>query len=107
VIPDSPFHQQVADILIENGLITRIANDIEADAELIDAKGKYLSPGFFDLNCNIGELGLETKGRYASGTKAAAAGGFTGLALMPNTQPTRYIQKPRLNTWLTARKVTW
>ncbi|HVV54506.1 MAG TPA: dihydroorotase, partial [Mucilaginibacter sp.] len=46
-----------------------------------------LSPGFFDLNCNIGELGLETKEDLETGTKAAAAGGFTGVALMPNTQP--------------------
>ncbi len=83
--PGSPFHQQVADILIENGVITRIADDIEADAELIEAEGKYLSPGFFDLNCNIGELGLETKEDMLSGTRAAAAGGFTGLAMMPNT----------------------
>jgi dihydroorotase len=85
--PGSPFHQQVADILIENGLITRIADDIEADAELVDAEGKYVSPGFFDLNCNIGELGLETKEDMQSGTRAAAAGGFTGVALMPNTIP--------------------
>jgi dihydroorotase len=85
--PGSPFHQQVADILIENGIITRIAEDIEADAELVDADGKYISPGFFDLNCNIGELGLETKEDMHSGTKAAAAGGFTGVALMPNTIP--------------------
>lgn len=85
--PGSPFHQQVADILIENGVITRIAEEVEADAELIDAEGKYVSPGFFDLNCNIGELGLETKEDMHSGTRAAAAGGFTGVALMPNTNP--------------------
>jgi dihydroorotase len=85
--PGSAFHQQIADILIENGLITRIAEDIEADAELVEAEGKYVSPGFFDLNCNIGELGLETKEDMYSGTSAAAAGGFTGLALMPNTIP--------------------
>ncbi|SDD93975.1 dihydroorotase [Mucilaginibacter pineti] len=85
--PGSPFHQQVADILIENGVITRIADDIEADAELIEGEGKYVSPGFFDLNCNIGELGLETKEDMQSGTRAAAAGGFTGVALMPNTIP--------------------
>ncbi|MGF7040747.1 dihydroorotase [Mucilaginibacter lappiensis] len=85
--PGSPFHQQVADILIENGIIARIAEDIEADAELVDAEGKYVSPGFFDLNCNIGELGLETKEDMYSGTRAAAAGGFTGVALMPNTVP--------------------
>jgi len=83
--PGSPFHQQVTDILIENGVITRIADDIEADAKLVEAQGKYVSPGFFDLNCNIGELGLETKEDITSGTRAAAAGGFTGLALMPNT----------------------
>ncbi|UOE52723.1 dihydroorotase [Mucilaginibacter sp. SMC90] len=85
--PGSSFHQQVADILIENGVITRIADDIDADVELFDAEGKYVSPGFFDLNCNIGELGLETKEDLRSGTIAAAAGGFTGIALMPNSQP--------------------
>jgi dihydroorotase len=54
---------------------------------MFDAKGKYVSPGFFDLNCNIGELGFETKETLETGTRAAAAGGFTGVALMPNTQP--------------------
>jgi dihydroorotase len=85
--PNSPFNQQIADILIEKGVITRIAADIEADAEVIHGKDKYISPGFFDLNCNIGELGLETKEDLYTGTKAAAAGGFTGVALMPNTIP--------------------
>src|ERR1700749_1853015 len=85
--PGSAFHQQVCDILIEHGVITRIAEDIEADAEIFDAEGKYVSPGFFDLNCNIGELGLETKEDLHTGTAAAAAGGFTGIALMPNTTP--------------------
>jgi len=85
--PNSPFNQQIADLLIEKGHISKIAADIEADAEVIDAEGKYISPGFFDLNCNIGELGLETKEDLYTGTKAAAAGGFTGIALMPNTIP--------------------
>jgi len=85
--PNSSFHQQIADILIEDGYISLIAPKINATAEIIDAKGKYVTPGFFDLNCNIGELGLETKEDLQTGTKAAIAGGFTGLALMPNTQP--------------------
>ncbi len=85
--PNSPFNQQVVDILIEKGIIIKIAPELEADAELIEAEGKYISPGFFDLNCNIGELGLETKEDLHTGTAAAAAGGFTGLALMPNTIP--------------------
>ncbi|WP_448698275.1 dihydroorotase family protein [Mucilaginibacter sp. AW1-3] len=85
--PNSTHHQKVADILIENGIVKTIAAGIQSDAEVFDATGKYVSPGFFDLNCNIGELGLETKEDMQTGTKAAAAGGFTGLALMPNTHP--------------------
>src|SRR5882724_9054434 len=85
--PNSPFHQQITDLLIEKGVITNIAPGIETDAEVIDGEGKYIAPGFFDLNCNIGELGLETKEDLYTGTKAAAAGGFTGIALMPNTVP--------------------
>jgi len=85
--PNSTYNKQVADILIEDGIITKIATGIKSAAEVFDASGKYVSPGFFDLNCNIGELGLESKEDLQTGTKAAAAGGFTGLALMPNTNP--------------------
>ncbi|MDO3645216.1 dihydroorotase family protein [Mucilaginibacter sp. L3T2-6] len=85
--PNSPYNGQVADVLIEKGIITKIAPGLEADAELVEGEGKHLSPGFFDLNCNIGELGLETKEDLKTGTAAAAAGGFTGVALMPNTIP--------------------
>jgi dihydroorotase len=85
--PNSPFHNKVSDILIEKGIISRIEPNIESDAEVIEAEGCFLSPGFFDLNCNIGEPGLETKEDLYTGTKVAAAGGFTGIALMPNTAP--------------------
>jgi dihydroorotase len=85
--PNSPFNKKIADVLIEKGIIPQIAAEIEADAEVFEAEGAYLSPGFFDLNCNIGEPGLETKEDIYTGTKAAAAGGFTGIALMPNTVP--------------------
>jgi dihydroorotase len=85
--PNSPFNKKIADVLIEKGVITEIGPDIEADAEIFDGEGKYIAPGFFDLNCNIGEPGLETKEDLYTGTRAAAAGGFTGIALMPNTNP--------------------
>jgi dihydroorotase len=85
--PNSSFHQKVVDILVEDGYITLIAPKVNAKAEVVDGTGMFVSPGFFDLNCNIGELGLETKEDLQSGTKAAASGGFTGIALMPNTQP--------------------
>jgi dihydroorotase len=87
VHPASPFNNQVTDVLIKDGKIARIAASITDEAETIDGAGKYIVPGFFDLNCNIGELGLETKEDLQTGTAAAAAGGFTGVALMPNTQP--------------------
>jgi dihydroorotase len=87
LFPGSPYHQQTADVLVENGIIKSIAPSIDADAEVFDARNSYLSPGFFDLNCNMGEPGLETKEDLTTGLKAAAAGGFTGLALMPDTQP--------------------
>jgi dihydroorotase len=85
--PNSIHHRQVSDILIKDGIIVTITPGIQSDVEVFDASGKYISPGFFDLNCNIGELGQETKEDLQTGTKAAAAGGFTGLALMPNTHP--------------------
>src|SRR5690606_4294073 len=59
----------------------------EKNTLVVNAKGHYLSPGFFDLNVNFGDPGLETKEDMGTGSAAAAAGGFTGLALMPNTQP--------------------
>lgn len=86
VDPNSPFHQQVTDILIENGIIKQVGANLQADVETINAQGNHLLPGFFDLNCNIGELGSETKEDLVTGTRAAAAGGFTGVALMPNAQ---------------------
>ncbi|QJD95076.1 dihydroorotase [Mucilaginibacter robiniae] len=86
--PGSPFHQQTADVWIKDGRIENIGTRLEvADAEVINANGKYLAPGFFDLNCNIGDPGLETKEDLTTGLKAAAAGGFTAVALMPTTEP--------------------
>ncbi len=85
--PNSPFNKQTADILIEKGVITKIATGISGNYPIFNGNGKYVCPGFFDLNCNIGELGEETKEDLQTGTKAAAAGGYTGLALMPNAAP--------------------
>ncbi len=85
--PASAYDRQVADVLVEEGKIVRIAADIYSDTEVFDGKSCYLAPGFFDLNCNFGELGLETKEDMQTGTRAASAGGFTGVALMPNMQP--------------------
>ncbi|MBP3943546.1 dihydroorotase [Sphingobacteriaceae bacterium WQ 2009] len=90
VLPESEYHQQVVDVLIENGTITQIAPSItnnDDQVEIVAGAGRILSAGFFDLHANFGEPGLETKEDLHTGAAAAAAGGFTGVAVMPNTEP--------------------
>ena len=86
----SPFNGKIVDVLISDGRISEIGKNINVSDKstiIFSAKGQVLSPGFFDLNANFGEPGLETKEDMGTGCMTAAAGGFTGLALMPNTQP--------------------
>ncbi|WP_134088436.1 dihydroorotase family protein [Olivibacter sp. XZL3] len=81
---------QMIDVLIYRGVVDTIGDKNtlnDEEAVIIDAHGHYLAPGFFDLNANLGEPGLETKETIMSGCGAAAAGGFTGLAMQPNTEP--------------------
>ena len=76
------------DLLIENGVISKIAPHITTTTgTVIDATGKYILPGFFDMHCHLREPGFEYKETLASGMRAALAGGFTSLACMPNTKP--------------------
>ena len=84
----SSYHNQNTNVLLVNGVISEIGKQKTGDdVEVLNGNGQYLAPGFFDMNANFGEPGLETKEDIESGSKAAMAGGFTGIALMPNTQP--------------------
>ncbi|MES2827888.1 MAG: dihydroorotase [Bacteroidota bacterium] len=86
--PNSPFNQQKCDVLVDKGLIAAIGDNLSnSGAEVIDGNGCILSPGFFDLNCSIGDPGYETKEDIATATAAAKAGGFTGIAVLPKTKP--------------------
>lgn len=79
-----------ADILIENGIITKISNLTKDDfnnAEDYDFNGKICSPGFFDMHVHLREPGREDEETVETGCNAAANGGFTGVACMPNTEP--------------------
>jgi len=79
---------QVADILIESGKISAVGQNLKANgAEVIDAKNKLVLPGLIDMHVHLREPGLEAKETIASGTRAAAKGGFTSVACMPNTKP--------------------
>jgi dihydroorotase len=76
----------VGDLLIKEGHCYAATN-VPADAHEIDATGKWIMPGFIDLHVHLREPGEEYKETVASGTAAAVAGGFTGVACMPNTKP--------------------
>lgn len=87
--PNSEFNNKTCDVRVAEGKITAIAAQLspEKGETVFEGNGAIGSPGFLDLNCMIGDPGLETKEDIATGTAAAMAGGFTALAVMPNTQP--------------------
>ena len=78
-----------ADVLIVDGLVSRVGPRLEAPAgtATIDAGGRVVAPGFIDIHVHLREPGYEYKETVATGTRAAAAGGFTAVAAMANTSP--------------------
>ncbi len=77
----------VLDVLIEDGKITKIGKGLKGQGETIDAAGKLVTPGLIDLHVHLRDPGQEYKEDIVTGTRAAAAGGFTSVACMPNTNP--------------------
>jgi len=89
------------DVLLSDGRVTEIAlpNKIRGGVdEKFDAKGLIVAPGFIDLHIHLREPGQSYKETIASGTKAAAAGGFTSVCCMPNTHPV--VDSPEWVTWM-------
>ncbi len=93
---------QVFDVLIEDGRIARLGEDLQRGAEIpeFDAHGLIVAPGFIDLHAHLREPGFEYKETIETGCLAAAAGGFTAVCCMANTSPvndepavTRYIME--------------
>lgn len=88
VIDPANHLDKVCDILIQDGTIIEIGTDLDfAGGKVYDAAGKIVVPGFIDMHVHLREPGQEAKEDFSSGTKAAAAGGYTTVATMPNTQP--------------------
>lgn len=76
------------DVLIEDGKIAAVKEKIEAeDAQVYDLSDKVVTPGWVDIHVHLREPGFEGKETILTGTRAAAAGGVTGVAAMPNTKP--------------------
>jgi len=80
---------RTADLLIRDGTIGEIGENLSPDDDLpvYDAADKLISPGWMDMHVHLREPGFEHKETIASGAQAAAAGGFTAVACMPNTDP--------------------
>ena len=88
VIDPATQKDEISDVLIENGVITRVEKGIRVkDAQVIDAKGCYVMPGIIDMHVHLRDPGQTYKEDIESGSKAAAKGGVTTLVAMPNTKP--------------------
>jgi dihydroorotase len=79
---------EIADVLVDGATIRDVGTDLDAgDAEVLDCAGLVLVPGLVDLHAHLREPGFEHKETVATGTRAAAAGGYTAVAAMANTEP--------------------
>ena len=85
--PDSPHHNKIRDVHINKGIIHEISAKRIEGKNTISAKGMYLIPGMFDMRAHFNDPGFEQKEDIESGCDVAKLGGFTGVALLPNTDP--------------------
>lgn len=80
--------QAKRDILIQDNIVTKIAENIDTADTIIDCDGLSIIPGMIDIHCHLREPGFEHKETIETGTKSAVKGGFTTICPMPNTNPT-------------------
>ena len=89
IIDPSQGIDKIADLLVEDGVVRGMKQSIAAPkaARIMDATGLVVCPGLIDLHCHLREPGFEDQETIATGTEAAARGGFTTVCAMPNTNP--------------------
>ena len=88
VLDPSTQTDALLDVLLDGERISKVGANLSAPgAEIFDAKGLIVAPGFIDLHCHLREPGQELSETIETGTRSAARGGFTAVCCMPNTQP--------------------
>ena len=87
VVDPSTGTDETADVLIRDGRIEAVGAGLSGDAEVVDCSGLVVAPGFVDLHTHVREPGREDEETIATASAAAAAGGFTAICAMPNTDP--------------------
>jgi dihydroorotase len=86
--PSSPYNETTQDILVESGIIKNIGNQLNTtEGETFSAPSLHVSPGWVDIFSNFSDPGYEFRETLESGSRAAAAGGFTDVFVIPNTKP--------------------
>ena len=99
--PESGLDAQ-CDVLVEDGLIAAVEPRLEvSEAEVFDASGYVVTPGFVDVHVHLREPGIEHAETIESGARAAAAGGFTSVCCMPNTIPVN--DSPTVTSFIVER----
>jgi dihydroorotase len=88
VLDPASRRDEIADVLLSDGIIAEIGPNLDrTGAEVFDATGFVVAPGFIDMHVHLREPGFEHAETIESGSRAAAAGGFTSVCCMPNTKP--------------------
>jgi dihydroorotase len=102
VIDPASHTDRVGDVLIVDGRIAGVAPDLSSpNADIFDASGMIVAPGFIDMHVHLREPGFEHAETIESGSRAAAAGGFTTICCMPNTKPVN--DSPMVTSYIVER----